>query len=334
MYDDLIIYCTYHKKSQFEEFGLNNLPNYIVAFNAADKSIIGKNINNLNKYLNEICTIYYAWKNETNHKYIGFCHYRRFYDNIDLNLCTENSAYCYGIDKLKDKTTEEHFKYLWKLQNKNIVDILYKYLLSLNIFDQTYLHNFLYIDHNILFPYKLSYIFRKDLFVKFCEISFGFLNYLYPNYDEDNITFIKNIFNDHDHMLSYTYRYMAFILEIAFGLILSLLTNNLHLEKYNNKYTDFIHSKSILLNGDIKNYDYKDIIKWHNRNVKATEELYVNDNNVIKHIENISSINFDNKILFRPLNYHKEFLYLDIDQYIKTKDPISYKNNDYTIEQV
>lgn len=36
---------------------------------------------------------------------------------------------------------------------------------------------------------------------------------------------------------------------------------------------------------------------------------YVNDNNVIKHIENISSINFDNKILFSSLNHHKEFLY-------------------------
>lgn len=58
---DLQIWQTYHDESQLKEFNLVET-DVIRLFAGNDIYVQGENINFLNKFYSEICTLYYVWR--------------------------------------------------------------------------------------------------------------------------------------------------------------------------------------------------------------------------------------------------------------------------------
>ena len=69
-------YITYFDDNQIEEYGLKGDDNTIL-FKGNDTSYKGKNINRLNTFYCELCTMYYVWKNNLKSDYVCFKQYRR-----------------------------------------------------------------------------------------------------------------------------------------------------------------------------------------------------------------------------------------------------------------
>jgi len=57
----------------------------------------GENISEKNPYYSEMTAQYWAWKNVHNCEYIGFCHYRRFFE-IDFDKVNVDEIFADGID--------------------------------------------------------------------------------------------------------------------------------------------------------------------------------------------------------------------------------------------
>ena len=74
--DELKKYLTYFDDSQIRLFNLDKLDG-IILFKGNDTSVKGHNINNLNTYYCELCTLYYVWKNKLYSPYVEFVQYRR-----------------------------------------------------------------------------------------------------------------------------------------------------------------------------------------------------------------------------------------------------------------
>ena len=95
--EGLTIWCTYHNDQIIDEYNLNYIPSYIKLFNTNDLNVTGEHINHLCQHLCEICTIYYVWKNQIYSKYVGFCHYRRFYDELGKSNIEKYGMHCYSL---------------------------------------------------------------------------------------------------------------------------------------------------------------------------------------------------------------------------------------------
>lgn len=78
---ELTIWITYHDDVQIEQYGLRESEIFSL-FKGNSLEIKGENINHLNPYYAELCTLYWVWKNNIKSKKIGFCHYRRKFQHI------------------------------------------------------------------------------------------------------------------------------------------------------------------------------------------------------------------------------------------------------------
>lgn len=86
---DLTIWLTYHDDKQVKEYELTETDT-LCLFKGNDVTVDGDNINHLNKFYSEIVTMYYVWRNKKASSKIGFCHYRRMFDEcfeIDKGQC-------------------------------------------------------------------------------------------------------------------------------------------------------------------------------------------------------------------------------------------------------
>ena len=101
----LIMWCTYHEDSQFEQYHLREDDMFrLFKGNALD--VEGKNINYLNAFYSEIVTLYWVWKNNMRSEKVGFCHYRRKFNQI---LDMESGA-CQVLDFHKNFNVFHHYK--------------------------------------------------------------------------------------------------------------------------------------------------------------------------------------------------------------------------------
>ena len=91
---DIKIWCTYHMPEQITEFNIKET-DIIKLFYSDNESLKEENINDLNRYLSEIVTYYYVWKNQKYSKYVGFCHYRRHFNCIDFDFINDNNVQAY-----------------------------------------------------------------------------------------------------------------------------------------------------------------------------------------------------------------------------------------------
>ena len=85
---DLTIWLTYHDDSQIEQYGLRE-DDVFRLFKGNAVNVEGDNINHLNAFYSEIVTFYYVWKNNVRSEKVGFCHYRRrFQQLMDIEKLT------------------------------------------------------------------------------------------------------------------------------------------------------------------------------------------------------------------------------------------------------
>lgn len=71
---------TYHDDQLLTEYNLKETDT-ISLFKGNETSVKGDNINYLNRFYSELTTMYYVWKNKKKSKLVGFCHYRRLFND-------------------------------------------------------------------------------------------------------------------------------------------------------------------------------------------------------------------------------------------------------------
>ena len=299
----------YHSDNIINDYNLDQLPSYYKLLNLNDLNANGDNINYLNPFLCELCGYYYIWKNNIKSDYVGFCHYRRLY--LDLNLqMLEKYGYVYYYtfsSIIKDNFTNDG------IINNSFYD-LYQYLKSLNIFDNNNLYDIFYSDRYLLGPWKMSCIVKWEHFDQICKLVFGFLEYIMPDY--------KNKTFDDGRMTAYKF-------EIYFYMIVGIYFNNINV--YNNNQLG--PNKILILNDG--NYNKNDINTFIRKNTKCGVPIYLLNKKIsqedIHFVENVFIINDANEI---EVNNEQKCIYLNINQYIDTLDPIHFYNNNYTIKNI
>ena len=187
---DVGLYVVTHKKYAIE--GMPDCYKSIHAGRALGDDLgyigddTGKNISELNPYLNEMTAAYWIWKN-TNHDIVGISHYRRFFSSrnsrefITQNMVTDKQAiealrYNDMVVALEDNFSSNQYNFLINDAGQNItvnaVTIL-KTMMRLHqpdyvdVFDQ-------FMSSCALFRCNMM-ITRKYIFDAYCEWLFSFL---------------------------------------------------------------------------------------------------------------------------------------------------------------
>jgi len=132
----------------------------------------GDNISEKNPYYCELTAQYWAWKNIHDVDYVGFCHYRRFFD---INLKSDN------IDEYLNKNTAVVSK---RFQSMATLNVLYRYvsiedvhifLMSLKKIYPEYEKTVIdYLWNNELYQYNML-ICKKTLFDDYAQWLFAIL---------------------------------------------------------------------------------------------------------------------------------------------------------------
>ena len=117
---DFNMWCTYHEDSQIKHYDLcEDETFHLFKGNALD--VEGENINYLNAFYSEIVTLYWVWKNNIKSTKVGFCHYRRKFDQI-LEL---EPGTCQVLDLHHNFDVFHHYKSCHNYQDYyDVVEIL------------------------------------------------------------------------------------------------------------------------------------------------------------------------------------------------------------------
>lgn len=173
---DIKIWCTYHMPEQITEYNIKET-DIIKLFYSDNESLKEENINDLNRYLSEIVTYYYVWKNQKYSKYVGFCHYRRHFNCIDFDFINDNNVQAYY--SWKDNFLG--YKTLFGFGNPNYCkqDVVFNHFIDYIKTNCGIDTDKLIRENNLInVCSNISYIFTWNVFNDVCEFLFGFLDYL------------------------------------------------------------------------------------------------------------------------------------------------------------
>ena len=164
MMNELIIWLTYHNDKQIQEYKLKDTEN-IRLFKGNDTSVEGDNINHLNRFYSELTTMYYVWKNRIESRQIGFCHYRRPFNNV----FEVDEGQCQVLSINHGSPIFQHYKFAHNYQDMyDIVDVLNKLYGDKNPYSQYLLKG------NVFIP-CCCFIMNYSDFEKLCEWLFPIL---------------------------------------------------------------------------------------------------------------------------------------------------------------
>ena len=332
------IWCSYHNNKLIKEYNLQNT-NIIKLFNTSKVNIKGENINYLNEYLGEFCTLYYVWKNNIKSDIIGFCHYRRMFNKIYYDFINENN-----VQIFQDSFCEFS-------KNNIIGNGLNEYLL-LNCKDFYDKLNWINNEKGFNCSLKTMFISKWDIFEDICKFIFGYLDFIFDKY---NLNWKKNKDIEKFYKLkNYVHlpfgdkfkRYLAIDLEFLIGTYICLkyktntFSENFPIIIYNN-YNDIdLLNKIYKLNLKtgckiIFNVSNNIIdIDAHYENID-----YNNDNDILSYINhdtifmNIYNITYDNFIKKLKL-LNKNIYCLNNDEYIDCKDSYNFIKGNYKIKKL
>lgn len=228
MKKDIKIYQTFHKP-----FIRNNECKWIVPVGVGgyteqgfESDSTGENISNLNPYYCELTAQYWAWKNTTT-EYVGFCHYRRYF-NFQLDQ-TWKDGYAFetpASDQIINYlTSDSQFNALSQLLNISDIVIPRKSSTPKSIEEH-------YLEHHIpahwhTFKEVLKTVYpQHQEFTKLFEMSnlntvynmFVMRRDLFNSYCNDLFKIVDFIFNNHGHeYTTYNNRYPGFLAERFLG---------------------------------------------------------------------------------------------------------------------
>jgi hypothetical protein len=148
----------------------------------------GDNISHMNKFYSELTGYYWVWKNYQTKDWVGFCHYRRYFDffdnipdlnSLDCDVIVPQQKYCYP-SPLAQYGACHNIKDL-----ELVCDIAHeKYNIPKSIIDEVLTGKTLYLFN--------MFIMKKEIFNEYCEFMFDVLNeYL----NKHNITDFNDVVN-------------------------------------------------------------------------------------------------------------------------------------------
>ena len=196
----LVIWKSYHSKEQIKQYNLFENER-IFLFNTTNLGYAGKHINQLNRLFCEGVCILYPYFNNLRTEYIGFQHYRRWYnssiEDLKINEINNNK-----IQVFQDR--EPYIKY----ENIQYNDI-YSHFCFWRQLDCGFYNDCIeYLKNN--FPEYLVEYSKRPLFhgfslfvcnwnkyVKFCNLLWGYFNFIADKYkfdiysENDWVEFIK-----------------------------------------------------------------------------------------------------------------------------------------------
>lgn len=232
--EELMIFIVTHKIIEFYK-DKNFYPILVGAENSnLDMSVkdnFGNNISLKNKNFCELTALYWIWKN-INSKYIGICHYRRYFNELNKNICNYKNINNRNIKLSKeniesllenydlilpskyelDSTVKENYE---KYHRKEDLEKIGKIIKEK--YENSYFQNWdIVLNKNYLYPYNMM-ICKKEIFDKYCAWLFDILFEL-----EKRIV----IPND-----SYQARVFGFLSERL--MLLYIMTNKLEIKEIN-----------------------------------------------------------------------------------------------------
>lgn len=337
-----IIWTSYHEPTIPIRYNLKENEN--IKFFCTSDTLELDNINYLNEYLGEICTMYYIWKNNLKSDYIGFQHYRTLFRNIksDKDILVENGwpgsiLELFHQGGLRTHILYNSIQYLHNILNIPTTEIIHKYLIA----------------NTFCFSCNM-FICKWDIFYDLCNVIFGFLDYLFPNntwkntdnlysYIKDNVDmFEATKKEDDDHWywslgyFPHNKRYLVYFYEYFIPLYLNIKYNN----EYNGKefITDkfdnnniYYGRKAIVCDFQNKNILLEEFTKWYELNnccgpFKVFILNYKNSPVYDKYLENVGLfygkykyVQFISNIdLLEESKNYSHIYKLNIDEYIDT----------------
>lgn len=352
------IWTSYHLPNIPEEYNLKENDN-IKLFCTRDFSLKENNINYLNEYLGELCTMYYVWKNNIKTDYVGFQHYRYLLSNInnENNILIEGDAYHL------DHTTNLFSLFIYFGFSEHTTYLLLTYLSKYFNYDLMSTINMHLLNTNYPSFFMNTFYCSWDVFNEFCKFYFGFLNYLFPNESWKNRKvlneYIYNLYilnaNNYNLKENCNYhsrgesqcalfyypndkRYFTFLAEVTLPLFFNI--------KYRKLIKTNINKKQIIFDLKNRNIDYvlfgkfihknyftgiKNILVFNYKNTDLYKSSIDNfgikrDLRFVKFCdEDINDFEIDN------VNNYK----LNFGEYIDVKSPIDFhKNNNFEIKML
>lgn len=195
------------------------------------KDNVGDNISIKNKNFCELTALYWIWKNIDN-KYIGVCHYRRYFNKKNIKICDYKNINKKYIDFDSNEIIETLKKYDLILPNvynlkKAVKEQYNEYHIIKDLkelgkiikekYEETYFKNWdTILNNTYLYPYNMI-ICEKKLFDNYCEWLFDILFEL-----EKRIVISNN---------PYQARVFGFMSERL--MLLYVITNNLKVKEMN-----------------------------------------------------------------------------------------------------
>lgn len=188
----------------------------------------GDNISDMNPFYCELSGLYWIWKNYDIKEYIGFCHYRRYFDFFDkLPKDIEDYDIILPIPLSINTTVYEHYtEYHNGDDLKLVYDIMIeKYNVPKEIANEI-LNNRTYMSFFNMF------ICNRTFFNKYCEFIFGILddylkyhnisniNDVYQMVEENIDNYLKNFYPN--NTISYQSRIGGYLSERLFNVFVAL----------------------------------------------------------------------------------------------------------------
>lgn len=189
----------------------------------------GDNISHMNGFYSELTGYYWVWKNYQTKVWVGFCHYRRYFNFLD-NIPDLDSMNCDVIVPQQihcfPPSVWSHYEAAHNIKDLEMVcDIANeKYDISYDVINEVLKNN------NILYTFNM-FIMKKELFNEYCEFMFNVLGEFLKrnnisNFDDvvkmienNNEKYIKNC--EPNNKILYQARIGGFLAERLFTLWLS-----------------------------------------------------------------------------------------------------------------